>query len=201
MHRLVQFQAIARSDAGHPSASEISPPEKGNFPADLLTVLCGVVAQHTSTKGSCWFCLWDGYGWIDGSPDVSAMVFGPPGDTSNSAAPLSVPPGLPLSVRQGARVSLPQRNYFLFKGPLLAASELGWTTPWESFDAQSPNLFWPQDHAWCVATDIDLFCTLIGGSEKLADALVAEPRLETWRVFFGDPIAWDSDMVNTRPSA
>lgn len=28
-------------------------------------------------------------------------------------------------------------------------------------DPHSGNLFWPQDHAWCVATEIDLFCTFI----------------------------------------
>jgi hypothetical protein len=61
---------------------------------------------------------------------------------------------------------------------------------------QSPNLIWPQDHAWCVATEIDLDCTLVAGSEPLAESLLAEPRLETWQVGAGDPIRFDSDEIN-----
>ena len=29
---------------------------------------------------------------------------------------------------------------------------------------RSPNLFWPSDHAWCVATEIDLLFTLVAGT-------------------------------------
>ena len=199
MHRLVQFHAIARTnplDTGSPSPFGVDPPENGNLPPHLLTVLCDVLAEHTSTQESCWFCLWDGYGWIHGSPAASVIVFTPPGDTSGNAGEHSVPPGLPVEVLQGPKVSLPHREYFLFSGPLHAAGELGWTTPW-GFDPQSPNLFWPQDHAWCIATEIDLFCTLVAGPEQLAEALVADQRLEAWRVFPDDPVTWDSDKVNT----
>ncbi|MGC2662283.1 MAG: hypothetical protein WA324_30335 [Bryobacteraceae bacterium] len=200
MHRLVQFHAIARSDpfgSGRPSPFGIEPPDSGNLPANLLISLCAVLPEHTSTEDSCWFCLWDGYGWIYGNPAVSAIVSTPLEDTSGIAGPVSIPPGLPSEVLQGNKVTLPHRNYFLFNGPLRAAGELGCTTPWGSFDPQSPNLFWPQDHAWCVATEIDLFCTFIGGSEKLAEALLVDSRFEAWRVFPGDPITWDSDDINT----
>jgi hypothetical protein len=56
-------------------------------------------------------------------------------------------------------VHLPQRDYLLFEGPLEAATELGWNMQGGGFVPQSPNLFWPDDHAWCVASEIDLFCT------------------------------------------
>jgi hypothetical protein len=79
---------------------------------------------------------------------------------------------------------------------LTAASELGWTSPDGRFLPQSPNLFWPEDHAWCVASEVDLSCTLVAGSELLAETLMADPRLETWRVEPDDPITFDSDHVN-----
>jgi hypothetical protein len=66
-----------------------------------------------------------------------------------------------------------------------------------SFSPQSPNLFWPQDRTWCVASEIDLFCTLVAGSEKLAETLLGDARFEAWRVFPGNPITWDSDDINT----
>jgi hypothetical protein len=48
-----------------------------------------------------------------------------------------------------------------------------------------------------VASEIDLLCTMVGGSDDLAEALLADPRLEAWRVQPDDPIAFDSDQVNS----
>jgi hypothetical protein len=110
---------------------------------------------------------------------------------------IPVPPAFPAEVLEGPRVRLPSRDYLLFAGPLTAAPELGWTDPYGFFFPQSPNLFWPQDHAWCVASEIDLFCTLVAGSEALALALMDDRRLEAWRVQPTDPIAFDSDQINT----
>ncbi len=43
---------------------------------------------------------------------------------------------------------------------------------------QTPNLWWPHDRCWCVATDVDDDVTHIG-SVELITALHADPRLET----------------------
>jgi len=191
MHRLVQFDAITRPAGAAPTEPapwDGQPPPDGNLPAKLLRILCATLAEHTSTPDSCWFCLWDGYGWLHGSPSV--VIFGPSGS-------VPVPPAFPDEVLHGPRVRLPGRDYLLFAGPLAAAPELGWTDPYGVFLPQSPNLFWPQDRAWCVASEIDLFCTLVAGSEALAEALVGDPRLEAWRVHPADPIAFDSDQINT----
>jgi hypothetical protein len=99
-------------------------------------------------------------------------------------------------VQDEHRVRLPFRDYLLFEGALDAATELGWTLAGRHFIAQSPNLFWPSDHAWCVGSEIDLFCTLVAGSAALAEKLLAEPRLEAWRVFADDPVTADSDDIN-----
>lgn len=201
MHRLAQFHAIARCDPFHssgPSRFGVDSPKNGNLPPHLLIALCAILSEHTSAAASCWFCLWDGYGWIYGSPAVSGIVFVPVEDTSSAGEPVSIPSGLPPEVLQQPKVELPHRSYFLFNGPLHATGELGWTDPWGNFDPQSPNLFWPRDHAWCVATEIDLFCTLVAGSENLAETLLTDSRFEAWRVFPGDPIAWDSDKFMVR---
>jgi hypothetical protein len=74
----------------------------------------------------------------------------------------------------GPRVELPGRNYALFVGPLAALPSL--------MDAQadhSPNLWWPDDRAWCVATEIDLAWTYVGGSAALISDVLANPRLES----------------------
>ena len=175
MHPLVQFHAIATAVGGE--SAERSPwheePTHGNLPVEPFCRLCSILAGQTSTPDNCWFCLWDGYGYLE---DV-----------------------LPNAVRTGPRVHLPQRDYMLFEGELETATEphapFGYSVG-HSFYPQSPNLFWPHDHMWCVASEIDLYCTLVAGSETLVNALLADPALEAWRVEPDDPITYESDDVN-----
>ena len=47
-----------------------------------------------------------------------------------------------------------------------------------------------------MASEIDLYCTLVAGSEAMAEALIAEKRLETWRVYPEDSVTYDSDKIN-----
>ena len=199
MHRLVQFHAIHRPTA---SLFHIVAPEPGNLPSDLLKILCVTLSKHTSTPDSCCFCLWDGYGWLR-QAGASIMTFGvrsglasEPSILDNTVAP-ALSPTLSAAVLNRARVHLPNRNYLLFEGPLEAATELGWTMGGGTFVAQSPNLFWPRDHAWCIASEIDLFCTLVAGSNALAQDLNVHPDLEVWHVFANDPISANSDVENT----
>ncbi|MBM7578125.1 hypothetical protein [Jeotgalibacillus terrae] len=42
----------------------------------------------------------------------------------------------------------------------------------------NPSYFWPEDRSWCFYSDIDLDFTLVGGSRKLIDALMADDWLE-----------------------
>ena len=199
MHRLVQFHAISRSfssASGSDFLQNISAPENGNLPPDLLMALCEVLGRHTGTEKSCWFCLWDGYGWLYHSPPEATLVFNAPGDVVNDISYSFVRPPFAPEVLHGLKLNLPFRSYLLLEGPLDAALDLGWNITQESFVPQSPNLFWPQDHAWCVASEVDLFCTLVAGSEALAETLMADPRFEAWRVSPGDPITYDSDQIN-----
>ena len=201
MHRLVQFHAINRPP-GAVSEGAVVPPERGNLPSNLLRVLCAVLAEHTSTPDSCWFCLWDGYGWLHDS-GASTVEFRPTGTLGEPASTLSgatdsaaLSPILRAAVPSTPRVHLPYRDYLLFEGPLEAATDIGWNMPGGGFVPQSPNLFWPDDHAWCVASAIDLFCTLVAGSNSLAENLIADPRLEVWRVLADDPESAHSDDKN-----
>src|SRR5690349_23203664 len=42
------------------------------------------------------------------------------------------------------------------------------------------NLWWPDDRAWCVVTDIDLTSTYVGGSAGCIGELLAHTGLEAW---------------------
>jgi len=204
MHRLVQFHRLQQRLA-EPSMIG-NPPETGNLPPELLMALYPALAEHTDTADACYFCLWHGYGFLyDGG--ISSLTFTPigidePPEATRAAAggwqPLSA--ALRAAARAPSRVQLPQREYLLFEGPLEAAGELGWFMPGGHFVAQSPNLFWPRDHAWCVASEIDLPCTFVAGSNRLVETLLAQPHLEAWRVFADDPVTADSGDCGTPPN-
>ncbi len=101
--------------------------------------------------------------------------------------------------RDGPRVRLPGRDYLLLTGPLHAATSLGWWPTPMSFQAQSPNLFWPADRVWCVATEIDFDSTLVAGTRTLIGAFLNEPILDAWPLHPDDSLASDTDQVNPVP--
>jgi hypothetical protein len=73
------------------------------------------------------------------------------------------------------QLRLPNREYHLFSGPLRAARTSYGDVP---FVHQSANLWWPADHAWCVATEIDHAWSYVGGPSSCIDAILTDPRLD-----------------------
>jgi hypothetical protein len=99
--------------------------------------------------------------------------------------------GLGAKARSGAEFELPGREYYLLGGPIEAATE-SLDEPWE----QSANLWWPEDHAWCVATEVDLDTTYIGCSESCRDEILQSPELEAFEVDPESGIDRTSDEIN-----
>lgn len=203
MHPRVQFDALAGAQRGEAREFE---PDVGRLPPTLLSALCEVLAAHTASPERCWFCLWQGWGWIAASPSLTAIVEGGEAPVRS----VRVPPAFSSEILDGPRVSLPGRDYILFEGPLTAATEMGWrigallsaTYPQldvdpDEFQPQSPNLFWPADRAWCVATEIDLDSTYVGGSQALIESMFEDPRFEAWPAHLDDPIDAASDNMNS----
>ncbi|WP_257581983.1 hypothetical protein [Streptomyces sp. TLI_146] len=55
--------------------------------------------------------------------------------------------------------------------------------------AELPDLWWPQDRAWCLGGDVDLVSTYVGGSPALIAELLAAPELEAHPVAPGDAVS------------
>jgi hypothetical protein len=96
------------------------------------------------------------------------------------------------------RFELPARGMLLLTGPIQAASRSLADEPWVS---RSAGLWWPDDRAWCVGTDIDLMTTYVGASAECVERLVADPSLEALPVPVDQRVTWDSDTVNPLPPA
>jgi hypothetical protein len=187
VHPDMQFHMINRR-VGTPLPSSYDRgqgPEWGSLPLEERCVLVEHLRDHTTTPAGCWFCVWEGFGGIDDQGVV-------------------------------ARVRLPlHREYLLRHGPIEAAMEptphrygpdfgvlLATTgteppTPAEVYwEDQSPNLWWPEDRAWFVATEIDYAWTYIGGSSQLIERLLADDRLEVLPALLTHKPFYDSDTVN-----
>jgi len=145
----------------------------GELPLPERTIFVEVLRPHTTTPGSCWFCVWEGFGSID-FDGVSE------------------------------RVHLPERDYVLYAGPIevaLATLDTGpaqfasdpTVQPWNT---QSPNLWWPDDRSWFVATEIDHAWTYVGGSEALIDSILNADGLEALPVHISDSPFIDGDDIN-----
>lgn len=76
-------------------------------------------------------------------------------------------------VQRAPVVTVPHRDLRLFEGTVQEAAH--------SFDDivyQSANLWWPDDRAWCVVTEIDFGWTYVGGTTGCIAALLNDPGLE-----------------------
>jgi hypothetical protein len=65
------------------------------------------------------------------------------------------------ALREVPRFELPHRVYYLLAGPVAAATQLH--DPGSLRDWCRPDLFWPDDRRWFVATDVDSWSLYIGG--------------------------------------
>ena len=55
----------------------------------------------------------------------------------------------------------PHRAYYLLEGPVAAVTEL--RDPGSGGNWRNPDLFWPDDRRWFVATDVDFWSLYVGG--------------------------------------
>lgn len=168
-------------------------PNEGSLPAELIPEFVEVLRRHTSTPDRVWFAVWNGYSGLPfddsgiGTTDLSAWPQSriEPGRRLRAVEAHQPPPSAPT-------FELPGRAFWLLSGPIEAASESLGRWRWE----QSANLWWPEDRAWCVATEIDFSWTYVGGTESLIDELLANPALEAMRAEISHGVTWDSDHLN-----
>jgi hypothetical protein len=191
IHAEVQFHAI---QPGPGRAVGPSPwdggPQLGTLSPGQAVALAELLADRTTSPEACWFCLWEGYGYLHPggmAQQIAVFVRGPRplARLRLWAARRRLRKTEPRRA-DAARVNLPNRGYLLFTGSVRDAA--GWE--------DGPNLWWPDDRAWCVASEIDLPYTYVGGSRELIDAILKHPALEALPAELDDGITYDSDRLN-----
>lgn len=84
-----------------------------------------------------------------------------------------------LDTASSAALLLPNRTHHILVGSCHAVA---------SFDAHlpGPNLWWPVDRAWCVATEVDDMSTFVAGDRACIDSILESAVLETIEVSASD---------------
>src|SRR5215216_4139187 len=161
-----RFEDLQRGEA----MQDVEAPLEGTLPCDELQALVEVLGAFTGTPRACWFGILEGYGWMQGPPAIADLV----AHEGGRAHEVDNPPNTPPPHRgRAAPVRLPDRSLFLYEGPIEAAAAFCRPPTW-----QSPNLWWPDDLAWCVASEVDFRSTYLGGGHQLIDRVLRDPRLE-----------------------
>ena len=73
----------------------------------------------------------------------------------------------------------------LFEGPVGDATHS--FSSWPRF--QLANIWWPEDRAWFVVSEIDYDSTIVAGSRECIDALLRTPGVEVFELDPGDTLA------------
>jgi hypothetical protein len=165
-------------DPDHPSETTWvgSDPLIGAMDIETLDTLCQILAIRTTDATHCFFGLCTIQNWLDSFSTVELQPL------------LKLPHG---------------RDYIVLAGALAAVNQIRYdrsvTTPPHSLEyirREAPNLIWPADHTWLVATEVDFDSTLVGGSAKLIEAIIQSPTLEAWTVDAATSLAADADQIN-----
>ena len=133
--------------------------------------LLDVLKQFTTTPERCYFAVWRGYGLFDGQH--GRRLFGWQAEEWVGKALVQ------LSRREA--------DYILLRGPLDAMPDFhGWLG--DRWFGQTPDIWWPEDRAWCVSSDIDTLDTCVAGSQDCISAVLDAPELETFRTTLDDTV-------------
>lgn len=139
-------------------------PVDGELDEGRCRVLARMLANFTTTPHACWFAMWHGYGApFDGLPSFD--------DVPTAAAP--------------PEEDIPLREYALLEGPV---DEVDQFRMMDGLAYQCPTIWWPDDRAWLVHTEIDWTSTFVGGDIECIHALVDADDLEVMEIRVGDVV-------------
>lgn len=182
-HPAMQFHSIL----GHPENPHAKPewgaePSYGSLDANLVDIVVEALTRFTSKPDTCLFCIWEG-AW----PGYGAAFayLAPLGNATPQQ--IAREPDVPERVRTPEPLKIGLFDYLLFTSSLAVIPEI----------VESPSFWWPQDRAWCVATDIDMTSTFVGGTAECIASLIDHPNLEAMTIGIDVRIDVEGDTINT----
>lgn len=87
---------------------------------------------------------------------------------------------------QVPKVIHPMRSYYLLRGPLGSYRHF----------SNDPNVWWPDDRAWCLCTDTDFTWSYLAGSRDCVEEILAAPLADAVETLPDNPARSGMDTVN-----
>ena len=100
--------------------------------------------------------------------------------------------GIERAYPPSVKIELPDRSYFVYHSSVDAALALCV----DGNGVAGPNLWWPEDRAWIVATEIDFMETYVGGSADCIRHLLDDPQLEAFPTRIDARVDFLADTIN-----
>ena len=173
------------------------PPIPGDWWAtyrDLYEAVAQVGAHHTSRADRAWFAVWEGHGfdsvhfqvgWSDRPIDDAERQAREATRARLRDESRTRTAAIRAELATVPRFALPDRTYYLMEGPVAAV--VGMRDP-VTGHWRNPDLFWPDDRQWFVATDIDFWSIYIGGSNDFIADLARDVATPTETVTLATPL-------------
>jgi hypothetical protein len=221
-HALAQFEKMSipvRPVPGPPPFDQA--PDQGNLAPGLCDILVRQLAALTETPSACYFALWDGAGILLGDRSsarfssrrplgwrsrrtrgwwVGWTRFRPVSRADDELDALDAEVAAwQEEVARLPRFEHPGRSYLLGRGPIGVARDLDRQPlghdPWRTLGL-TPQIWWPEDRAWVVATEIDFDSTIVATTNAGAEALLNCKGLEALSVPSDGRLDLAGDVIN-----
>ena len=173
LHPFNSYDAGSVIPTGFDAYARLDHEREGVLPEAVAKALIEVLSAHTPQRDPLWLAIWEGYGYLYADASLITLTSTRFVAEGEEPGPPPIVWRRPPSRRKGTpRLMLPGRDYLLYRGSL--AQVPGWM--------EGPNLWWPVERAWCVASEIDLPWTFVGGSTDLIDGVLGHPDLNARRI-------------------
>ena len=160
----------------------------------VTAAVASAAGSHTATPDRSWIAAWRGYGWGSGRRLISVLATARQRRQIQRADDMEAA-RLERELSVVPRFELPQREYYLLAGPVEAASLI--ERP-GGRGLIAPDLWWPDDRSWFLATDVDLVWTYVGGTRAFAEAVAATSPFDVRPV---DRSMWNSEVGGEQSSS
>lgn len=214
MHPLVQWNRLADLHQGvdFDDGWQAGQTQEGYLDLDLLAALTENLARESSAPQDLVAGIWNGWAEMNGGSRPLLAIEG-----SRLWAWLMrrrvqrelgrrqqglLRPEVRAAVEHGPHLEWPGREMVLFATSCDELADPSWVERagigvWpELHVAIGPQLIWPADRSWTVASEIDWDSTIVAGSRALVDAVLADERLEAFEVDEDADLTWEGDVVN-----
>lgn len=208
MHPLVQW--VRLSSRVQPVAVvtddgwTIGPAQEGHLDTTVLAALTQHLGRATTTPTDLIAAVWDGWGDLAAGSSSATFSFGEPTadeikEQQRRALEERLRRARIAEASTGPRFAWPGRDFQLMSVTLDLFADPAWldTVSIDTYPASghTPQMLWPEDHAWVLASEIDWDATIIAGSRALVAGVIADPRFEAFEVSAGDDLSWAGDTV------